>query len=126
MSEYQYYEFQAIDRPLSRKEIEILRGCSTRARITPTSFINEYSYGSFKGDEDEWMAKYFDAFLYVANWGTRVLMLRLPAKLLSERTARAYTGRSGTPSAFAAFRSSLSREARGIPRRIASSRYAAS
>jgi hypothetical protein len=90
MSEYQYYEFQAIDRPLSRKEIEILRGCSTRARITPTSFINEYSYGSFKGDEDEWMAKYFDAFLCVANWGTRVLMLRLPAKLLSERTARAY------------------------------------
>ena len=91
MSEYQYYEFQAIDRPLSREEIQILRGYSTRARITPTSFINEYSYGSFKGNEDEWMAKYFDAFLYVANWGTRVLMLRLPAKLLSERTIRAYS-----------------------------------
>ena len=91
MSEYQYYEFQAIDRPLSREEIQILRGYSTRARITPTSFINEYSYGSFKGNEDEWMAKYFDAFLYVANWGTRVLMLRLPAKLLSERTVSAYS-----------------------------------
>lgn len=90
MSEYQYYEFQAIDRRLSREEIEILRGYSTRARITPTSFINDYSYGSFKGNEDEWMAKYFDAFLYVANWGTRVLMLRLPAKVLSERTARDY------------------------------------
>ena len=75
---------------MSREEIEILRGYSTRARITPTSFINDYSYGSFKGNEDEWMAKYFDAFLYVANWGTRVLMLRLPAKLLAERTARDY------------------------------------
>jgi len=97
MSEYQYYEFQAIDRPLSREEIQILRGYSTRARITPTSFINEYSYGSFKGNEDEWMAKYFDAFLYVANWGTRVLMLRLPTKLLSERTVRAYS-RNGSVS----------------------------
>ena len=96
MSEYQYYEFQAIDRPLSREEIETLQGYSTRARITPTSFINEYSYGSFKGDEDEWMAKYFDAFLYVANWGTRVLMLRLPAKLLSESTARAYCGKGSS------------------------------
>jgi len=28
------------------------------------------------------MEKYFDAFLYVANWGTRVLKLRLPSHLL--------------------------------------------
>jgi hypothetical protein len=62
MSEYQYYEFQAIDRPLSREEIQTLRGYSTRARITTTSFTDEYSFGSFKGDADKWMAKYFDAF----------------------------------------------------------------
>jgi hypothetical protein len=41
MSEYQYYEFQAIDRPLSVKEMSELRSCSTRARITPTSFVND-------------------------------------------------------------------------------------
>src|SRR3954453_2351073 len=69
MSEYQYYEFQAIDRPLTGNEMEELRSCSSRARIKPTSFVNEYSWGSFKGNEDVWMEKYFDAFLFLANWG---------------------------------------------------------
>ena len=60
MSEYQYYEFQAIDRPLSEKEMAELRSRSTRARITPTSFVNDYSWGDFKGDENAWMAKLAD------------------------------------------------------------------
>ena len=41
MSEYQYYAFQAIDRPLSAHEMKRLRGISSRAEITPVSFINE-------------------------------------------------------------------------------------
>ena len=90
MSEYQYYEFQAIDRPLSEKELGELRSCSTRARITPTSFVNDYSWGNFKGDEDAWMEKYFDAFLYLANWGTHRFKLRLPTRLLDAKTARLY------------------------------------
>jgi hypothetical protein len=92
MSEYQYYEFQAIDRPLTSSEIDKLRSYSTRARITSTSFVNDYSWGSFKGDEDAWMEKYFDAFLYLANWGTHVLKLRLPSHLLDVRTAKEYCG----------------------------------
>ena len=87
MSEYQYYEFQAIDRPLNKKEMDELRSFSTRARISPTSFVNDYSWGSFKGDEDKWMERYFDAYLYLANWGTHVFKLRLPAKLLPAATA---------------------------------------
>ncbi len=90
MSEYQYYEFQAIDRPLTEKEIAELRSYSTRARITPTSFVNDYSWGNFKGDEDAWMDQYFDAFLYLANWGTHILKLRLSARLLDAQTARLY------------------------------------
>ena len=90
MSEYQYYEFQAVDRPLTNKEMAQLRSYSTRARITPTSFVNDYSWGSFKGDATAWMDKYFDAFLYLANWGTHVLMLRLPANLLNAKTVRLY------------------------------------
>lgn len=46
--------------------------------------------GNFKGDVDAWMEKYFDAFLYLANWGTRILKLRLPENILSARTARFY------------------------------------
>ena len=90
MSEYQYYEFQAIDRPLTGDEMRKLRSYSTRARITPTSFVNDYSWGSFGGDEDAWMQKYFDAFLYLANWGTHIFKLRLPESLLPKDTARLY------------------------------------
>jgi hypothetical protein len=90
MSEYQYYEFQAIDRPLCDNEMGELRSHSTRARITPTSFVNAYSWGSFKGDEDTWMEKYFDAFMYHANWGTHILKLRLPSSLLDPKTANEY------------------------------------
>lgn len=90
MSEYQYYEFQAIDRALTTKEIAVLRSCSTRATITPTSFVNHYEYGSFKGDEDAWMDRYFDAFMYTANWGTNVLKVRLPAKQLSLSEVQTY------------------------------------
>jgi len=94
MSEYQYYEFQAIDRPLSDADMRALRSFSTRARITRTSFVNEYQWGSFKGDEDAWMAKYFDAFLYYANWNTRIVKLRVPAGVIAAATARRYC-RSG-------------------------------
>jgi len=90
MSEYQYFEFQAIDRPLTKKDMAEPRSYSTRARITPTSFINGYSWGNFKGNADVWMDKYFDAFLYFANWGTRILKLRLADSVLSAKTARLY------------------------------------
>ena len=96
MSEYQYFEFQAVDRPLNKKEMAVLRAYSTRARITPTSFVNDYSWGDFKGDADAWMDKYFDAFLYFANWGTHILKLRLPEKLLNARR-RGSTRLANTP-----------------------------
>jgi len=90
MSEYQYYEFRTVDRRLSETEMHELRLHSTRAKITATSFTNEYNWGSFKGDADIWMEKYFDGHLYFANWGTRVLQLALPIKLLPRETASLY------------------------------------
>jgi hypothetical protein len=47
MSEYQYYEFQAVDRCLTEGETDELRSFSSRADITTHSFINNYSWGSF-------------------------------------------------------------------------------
>ncbi len=82
MSEYQYYEFQAIDRPLDEADREALRALSTRARITATSFTNHYEWGDFKGDPKRLMAHWFDLHLYLANWGTRRLMIRLPKRLV--------------------------------------------
>jgi hypothetical protein len=95
MSEYQYYEFRAVDRRLTEQEMAELRKLSTRAEITPTSFQNEYNYGNFRGDPLELMRKYFDAFVYVANWGSRQLMLRLPISLLPSEVAQPYLYEEG-------------------------------
>jgi hypothetical protein len=77
VSEYQYYEFAALDEPLTDKQMTALRALSTRAEITPTSFVNEYHWGDFKGDPRKSIVDYFDAFLYYANWGTLWCMFRL-------------------------------------------------
>jgi hypothetical protein len=90
MSEYQYYEFLAIDRPLDEQQQDEVRALSTRARITATSFTNEYEWGDFSGDPRKLMELYYDAHLYFTNWGTHQLMLRLPRALLSPETAEQY------------------------------------
>jgi hypothetical protein len=90
VSEYQYYEFLALDRPLTSKQREELRRVSTRAEITATRFTNEYHWGSFRGDPQQMMADYFDAFLYLANWGTRHLMIRVPRAALDTELAGQY------------------------------------
>ena len=90
MSEYQYYEFLALDRQLTDQQRAELRSISTRAEITATRFVNEYQWGDFKGDPRKLMERYFDAFLYLANWGTRRLMFRLPRGVLDSKTAERY------------------------------------
>ncbi len=86
MSEYQYYEFRAIDRALTPEQVSQLRAISTRAQITPRKFTNFYTFGDFKGDPVAMMQQYFDAFVYTANWGTHRLMLRLPRAALDAKT----------------------------------------
>lgn len=85
MSEYQYYDFKTIDRVLTKSEMAELRAISTRAVITSTSFTNHYEWGDLKADPLKLLEKYFDAFIYVANWGTREFCLRLPVKLIDTK-----------------------------------------
>jgi hypothetical protein len=75
---YQYYEFRTIDRPLSAAEVDALRSISSRAEITSTGFTNDYEWGDLKADPFRLLEKYFDAFVYVANWGVRRFWLRFP------------------------------------------------
>lgn len=82
MSEYQYYEFQAIDRALSQADRDALRAISSRAVITSTRFTNSYDWGDFKGDPNALMERWFDLHLYKANWGSRRLMFRLPTRMV--------------------------------------------
>lgn len=90
MSEYQYYEFLAVDLPLDERQQDEVRAVSTRARITATSFTNEYHWGDFRGDPRALMQRYYDAHLYLANWGTHRVMLRLPRALLEPETVEPY------------------------------------
>jgi hypothetical protein len=90
MSEFQYYEFVAIDRPLNATERGRLRAITSRATITSTRLVNTYEWGNFKADPHELVAKYFDAFLYYANWGTRRLILRVPSARLDPKVAKRY------------------------------------
>jgi hypothetical protein len=92
MSEYQYYEFQAVDRPLGAADREALRELSTRARITATSFTNSYEWGDFKGDPAKMMDRWFDLHLYLANWGSRRLMMRLPTRMVDRHLLDAFLG----------------------------------
>jgi hypothetical protein len=95
MSEYQYYEFLAIERPLSNADVRWLRSISTRAQITATSFTNEYHWGDFKGDPRELMKRCFDAHVYTSNFGIRRFMLKVSKDALEPSAIKAYRGDCG-------------------------------
>lgn len=90
MSEYQYYEFQSVDRRLTQSEQEALSQLSSRARISSSKAIFVYSYGDLPGNEKELLVKYFDAMFYIANWGTIQLMFRFPKGLIDVEQMRTY------------------------------------
>ena len=95
MSEYQYYEFRAVDRPLTNEEKALLRRISSRGEITSTSFKNVYHWGDFKGDPLELMKTMFDAHVYVTNWGYQRLMLKIPSRALDPDEASQYLAEEG-------------------------------
>jgi len=90
MSEYQFYGFRAIDRPLSSSDIKELRRISSRAEITSESFVNVYNYGDLKARPRDLLRRFFDVYVYLANWGTAELMLRLPREALDERLVQSF------------------------------------
>jgi hypothetical protein len=90
MSEYQYYEFLRIDRPLTDEEMVELRSISSRAEISRTRFCNTYNYGGLSASPRRMMEKYFDAHVYVSNWGVFNFMLRLPHGVIPEAILNQY------------------------------------
>lgn len=100
MSEYQYYEFAALDRPLTPQQQAELRERSSRARITPGGFVNEYHWGDLKGEPLDWMTRYFDAHVYSANWYHCKLMLRLPKTVLDPSLMAVFRGNAHASEGF--------------------------
>ncbi|MBI5349435.1 MAG: hypothetical protein HZB77_09005 [Chloroflexi bacterium] len=73
MSEYQYYEWQTLDRPLTEEEQDAVNGLSSHIDVSSTNAVVTYEWSDFKHDPLKVLAKYFDAHLYLANWGSRRL-----------------------------------------------------
>lgn len=90
MSEYQYYEWQAVDRRLTEDEQKAVQGLSSHIEVSPSSAVVTYSWGDFKHDPEEVLVRYFDAHLYVANWGSHRLMFRFPKELVDHKVVVPY------------------------------------
>lgn len=98
MSTYQYYDFYAIDRPLTTKEQKEVDALSSRFSPTSRRATYEYHYSDFRHDEKKVLRDYFDMMIYVANWGTWQLMIKVPIDLVSwdELIAYEYSGNGYT------------------------------
>ena len=95
MSEYQFYEFRAINKPLSKKDKAEIGSWSSRTNPSNTEAIFTYSYGSFPKDVITVMEKYFDAMFYIANWGTIRLVFKFPKALLKLDPIKQYCTEDG-------------------------------
>src|SRR3989442_4575546 len=92
MSEYQYYEFAAIDGPISDEGLRYARGCSTRANVSSVRWQNTYSFGDFHGSVDT-LLKDYDAHFYIANWRTLRLVLAFPKGAIAPEAIPPYLRR---------------------------------
>jgi hypothetical protein len=88
--EYQYYEFRAIDRPLTSTDKEYIETLSSRVKPTNRKAIFTYSYGDFRGDPLLVLNRCFDAMLYTANWGSHQLAFRYPKSALNLAALQPY------------------------------------
>src|SRR5213080_1225164 len=82
MSEYQRYEFMTIDRPLTREQLDAVDDLSSHIEASSTHALIEYHWGDFKHDPIDVLHKFFDGFLYWANWGAPELAFRFPHGIL--------------------------------------------
>jgi hypothetical protein len=91
MSEYQYYEFRAIDNPLAEDQKDDVSALSSRGYVTAYTASFVYNYGDFRGEVDTLMSDYFDAGLYMTNWGTRWLIFRIFSSWVDIETIKCYS-----------------------------------
>lgn len=90
MSEYQYYDFRCIDKPLTTSQKKAVTSLSSRSHVTSHKATFVYNYGDFHGNVTKLMLNTFDMMLYVSNWGTQRLVFRLPKTLIDIETLQDY------------------------------------
>jgi hypothetical protein len=84
MGEYQLHDFYSEDRVLGPEELDSIRSYSSRVEPTNRRASFVYHYGDFRYNPVNVLEKHFDIYLYVANWGTRQLMMKFPKELVSK------------------------------------------
>ncbi|MBL7076750.1 MAG: hypothetical protein ISS31_04695 [Kiritimatiellae bacterium] len=89
MSEYQYYEFVALDGPISDEGLRYAEGCSSRAEVSRVHWRNEYNFGDFGGSVER-LLQHYDAHFYIANWGSVRFALSFPEGVLDPETIEPY------------------------------------
>lgn len=90
MSEFQFYEFRTIDKPLSEKDRKEIGRWSSRTTPTSNSAVFTYHYSDFPKDKKKVVEKYFDAMFYFANWGSKRLILKFPKELVDIEQIQQY------------------------------------
>ena len=61
MSEYQYYEWQRLESPLTMDEQNAVDALSSHIEVNAMQASVSYNWGDFKHDPIRVLAKYFDA-----------------------------------------------------------------
>ena len=90
MSEYQYHEWQTVDRLLTPSEQAAVNQLSSHIEVSSSKAVVTYNWGDFKHDPKKVLLKYFDAYFYQANWGSLRLMFRFPKGLIEETEFEPY------------------------------------
>ena len=90
MSEYQYHEWQAIDRILTPYEQAEVNDLSSHINVSPSRAEVTYHWSDFRHDPKQVLLDYFDAYFYFANWGSLRLMFRFPVGLIDESDIQPY------------------------------------
>lgn len=89
MSEYQYYEFVAVDGPISDKGLRYAESCSSRADVSRLHWRNVYNFGDFGGSVER-LLQHYDVHFYIANWGTVRFAVALPEGVLDQDAVAPY------------------------------------
>lgn len=90
MSEYQYYDFYAIDKALSPAQRKKIETYSSRSSPSARRATFVYNYSNFRYEPAAVLYDFFDIAIYVANWGSRRLLMKFPANRVDFKLLQAY------------------------------------
>ena len=76
MSDYEYHEFCRLYKPMTPKIRSVMDNLSSRAAVGTHNAFYEYNYGSFRGDSEELLRKYFDVYFFFSNYGIAKLLFK--------------------------------------------------